>query len=136
MIDESKSEDLYEILAGMDAYITDYSSAIFEAGYAHIPAFIYVDDVASFTVARGNLYWGLNATDRHGICNNKDVLPDMDLPFPFTVASNNDQLEEDILNFDTQNYNRRLDIFHEKIGLVSEGNASCEIVKILVPFFK
>lgn len=35
---------MYEILAGMGAYISDYSSACFEAGYAHIPVFLYADD--------------------------------------------------------------------------------------------
>ena len=42
--------DRYEILAAMDAYITDYSSACFEAGFAHIPVFIYADDIEKLSL--------------------------------------------------------------------------------------
>ena len=55
IIDESQADDMYEILAGMDAYITDYSSAIFEAGFAGIPAFVYADDIQKYAHDRGSL---------------------------------------------------------------------------------
>jgi CDP-glycerol glycerophosphotransferase len=129
LIDESKGEDLYELLAGMDAYITDYSSAVFEAGYAHIPAFIYADDIKTFSAARGNLYWNLTGDDRHHIENNRSVTPDMELVFPFPVASDNDQLEEDIMGFDEASYNRTLDAFHESIDLVFDGQASRKLAE-------
>ncbi len=123
LIDESQNEDMYELLAGMDAYITDYSSAVFEAGYAHIPAFIYADDIDSYSKNRGNLYWNLSSENRHQIENNKTVSPDCNLSFPFTVARNNDELEEDILAFDENSYYNTLITFHENIGLVFNGLA-------------
>lgn len=132
LIDESQNEDLYEILAAMDAYITDYSSAVFEAGYAHIPAFIFADDIASYSASRGNLYWNLESKDRLNIYNNKELPLDIDLRFPFTVARDNDELEEDILNYDEKKYNRILNVFHEKIGLVFNGQAGYSIVRSMI----
>ena len=44
LIDVSKVDDMYEILAGCDAFITDYSSAAFDAAVMKIPVFIYADD--------------------------------------------------------------------------------------------
>ena len=48
----------------------------------------------------------------------------MDVKFPFPIASDNEQLEEDIMKFRQDEYDNRLDIFHEKVGLVFNGNAS------------
>lgn len=132
LIDESYYDDFHEILAGVDAYITDYSSAIFEAGYAHIPAFIYADDIKKYSQNRGNLYWELNADDRRNIVNNKEIHPDMDLILPFPVSTNNDQLQKDILDFDKDKYNLMLDRFHNSIGLVFDGKASKRLVDILL----
>ncbi|MBQ9360527.1 MAG: CDP-glycerol glycerophosphotransferase family protein [Lachnospiraceae bacterium] len=129
IFDESGYDDFYELLAGVDAYITDYSSAIFEAGYAHIPSFIYADDIEEYGKARGNLYWNLANDDREAITNNKDTHPDMELTLPFTVARNNDQLEEDILKFNKDEYDMKLDRFHEAIGLVFDGKASSRLAE-------
>ncbi len=129
LIDESSYDDMYELLAGMDAYITDYSSAVFEAGFAHIPSFIYADDIETYSKDRGNLCWNMDDQDRKNIPNNKSIHPNMELTLPFSVSKNNDQLEEDILGFSEEDYNTRLDMFHEKIGLVFDGMASSRLVK-------
>lgn len=124
LIDESQADDMYEILAGMDAYISDYSSACFEAGFAHIPVFLYADDIQKYAGDRGALMWNLATDPRECIGNNKAMTPSFDVKLPFTLASDNDQLEKDIMGFDQEAYDRALDEFHEKIGLVFEGNAS------------
>lgn len=131
LIDESQADDMYEILAAMDAYITDYSSAVFEAGFARIPAFIYADDVDEYSKARGNLFWELNGADRRHIVNNKEVLPDMDLILPFCLARNSAELEEDILAFDEHIYKEGMDTFQEKIELVFDGKASERLADII-----
>lgn len=132
MIDESDRDDFYELLAGMDAYITDYSSAVFEAGFARIPAFIYADDIETYEESRGELYWNLHDKDRHNITNNRKTHPDMDLTLPFPVSADNEQLEQDILNFDRDTYIEKLDIFHEKVGLIFDGKASIRLADIAV----
>lgn len=124
LIDESQADDMYEILAGMDAYITDYSSTCFEAGFAHIPVFLYADDIQAYAGDRGALMWNLATDPRECIGNNKVMTPSFDVKLPFTLASDNNQLEKDIMGFDQEAYDRALDKFHEKVGLVFEGNAS------------
>ncbi len=127
LIDESQADDMYEILAGMDAYITDYSSAIFEAGFAHIPSFIYADDIQKYNQARGNLMWNIASDPHDHVTNNKQMTPDMDVTLPFPIASDNKELEQTIWGFDWQRYEERLDRFHRDIELVFNGNASQKI---------
>lgn len=132
IIDESQADDMYEILAGMDAYISDYSSACFEAGFAHIPVFLYADDIQKYANDRGALMWNIATDPRERIGNNKVMTPDFDVKLPFTLASDNDQLEQDIMEFDQERYDRVLDEFHGKVGLVFEGNASERLAEKIV----
>ena len=132
LIDESQADDMYEILAAMDAYITDYSSACFEAGFAHIPVFIYADDIQKYAQDRGALMWNIASEPRHNVGNNKKFTPKMDVKIPFPIASDNEQLEEDIMEFRQDEYDDRLDIFHEKMGLVFNGNASEKLAEIIL----
>lgn len=131
IIDESQADDMYEILAGMDAYITDYSSACFEAGFAHIPVFLYADDIQQYANDRGALMWNLATDPRDCIRNNKQITPSFDVKLPFPLASDNEQLETDIIAFDQSAYDKKLDEFHEKVGLVFDGRASECIADII-----
>lgn len=131
LIDESQACDMYEILAGMDVYITDYSSACFEAGFAHIPVFIYADDIQKYAKDRGALMWNIASDPRYDVGNNKRFTPGFDVKFPFPVASDNGQLEEDIMEFQQEEYDERLDVFHEKIGLVFKGDASEKLAEAI-----
>lgn len=129
IIDESQADDMYEILAGMDAYITDYSSAIFEAGFAGIPSFIYADDIEKYTHDRGSLMWNLATDQKEKVGNNKDVLPDMDLTLPFSIFRDNDELVNNIMSFDRNKYLQTMEDFKEKIGLVFDGKASKRVTE-------
>lgn len=131
LIDESQADDFYEILAGMDAYITDYSSACFEAGFAKIPVFLYADDVKKYTHDRGQLMWNMAADSRNEVGNNKDITPMFDVRLPFTLAQNNDELMQDIQSFDASSYNDKLDAFYNKLGLVFNGNASKKLAEVV-----
>lgn len=132
IIDESRADDMYEILAGMDAYISDYSSACFEAGFAHIPVFLYADDIQKYASDRGALMWNIATDPRDCIGNNKAMTPNFDVKMPFTLAGDNDQLERDIMEFDQEKYDRVLDEFHKEVGLVFEGNASEKLAEKIV----
>lgn len=133
IIDESQADDMYEILAGMDAYITDYSSACFEAGFAHIPVFLYADDIQQYANDRGALMWNLATDPRDCIRNNKQITPGFDVELPFPLASDNEQLEQDIMTFDRNAYDKKLNEFHEKMGLVFDGRASEKIIENIAP---
>ena len=127
IINESQADDMYEILAGMDAYVTDYSSACFEAGFAHIPVFIYADDIEKYSSDRGSLFWDIRADNLENISLNKNIFKVLKATLPFAISTNNDELENKIIGFDEELYNKRLDAFHKDIGLVFNGNASCSL---------
>ena len=131
IIDESQADDMYEILAGMDAYITDYSSACFEAGFAHIPVFLYADDIQQYANDRGALMWNLATDPRDSIRNNKQITSSFDVELPFPLSSDNERLEQDIMAFDRNTYDKKLDEFHEKMGLVFDGLASEKLTQII-----
>ncbi|MDD6155443.1 MAG: CDP-glycerol glycerophosphotransferase family protein [Lachnospiraceae bacterium] len=134
LIDESQADDMYEILAAMDAYITDYSSACFEAGFAHIPVFIYADDIQKYAKDRGALMWNISSDPRYDVRNNKKFTPMLNIQFPFSIASNNEQLQQNILEFNQNEYNKKLDVFCGKVGLVFDGNASGKIADVIAKY--
>lgn len=129
VIDESQADDMYEILAGMDAYITDYSSACFEAGFARMPVFIYADDIQKYAKDRGSLMWNIADDPIDNIRNNKNITPEMDVKFPFSVARNNDELEANIISYDNSQYITDLEDTFETMGLVFDGKASEKLAK-------
>ena len=132
IIDESQADDMYEILAGMDAYITDYSSACFEAGFAHIPVFIYADDLKEYASIRGDLMWNFTTDKRNCVKNNKKITPLLDVELPFTVATNNEQLEQDIMTFNWKDYNQKINDFCKDVGLLFYGDASEQLVTAII----
>ena len=129
ILDESQADDMYEILAGMDAYITDYSSALFEAGFAGIPSFVYADDIQKYAHDRGSLMWNLATDLKDHITNNKEVTPKFDLEFPFQIATDNEEMGKLIIDFDIYEYDRKLTEFKNHIRLIFDGKASERIVK-------
>lgn len=131
LIDESQADDMYEILAGMDAFVTDYSSACFEAGFAHMPVFIYADDIKQYEKDRGSLFWNFTTDSLNHVTINKEMFPDMDVVFPFSIATNNDGLEKEILDFDIGNYDKKLNAFHVEMELVFDGKASQKVVETI-----
>lgn len=132
IFDESQNDDMYQILAGVDAYVTDYSSAIFEAGLAGIPSFIYADDVARYAVDRGRLYWNM-ATDPHEhITLNQEITPQIQTELPFPVASDNEEMEQKILAYDEGQERERWQQFAEAMGMIAlDGQASKRLVAII-----
>ena len=55
VIDVSTYDDMYELLAGCDAVITDYSSVAFDGIVMDVPVFLYVSDYDEYVSERGNL---------------------------------------------------------------------------------
>ena len=105
IIDVSRVDDMYEILAGCDAFMTDYSSAAFDAAVMKIPVFLYADDYEEYEQERGKLLWDLRK-----------------LPFPLAV--NNEELEEQILQFNEKSYIDGLEKLFADTGMVEDGRAA------------
>lgn len=124
LIDESQADDMYEILAGMDAYITDYSSAMFDAGFARIPVFLYADDIEKYTHDRGNLMWNLSTDSLSNVTNNRIMTPEINAVLPFSIAQNNEELERHILYFDEEQYYDKVEQLKLDVELVFDGKAS------------
>ncbi len=136
LIDVSKEDDMYEILAGMDAFITDYSSAAMDASYTHMPVFIYADDIEKYVNDRGSMLWNLSTDSSRQVTNNKSMTPGIDTVLPYPIAQNSDELEEVILGFDEGKYISRMKQFENDVRLVFDGKASAKVADKLEDYLR
>ena len=110
--DVSRVDDMYEILAGCDAFMTDYSSAAFDAAVMKIPVFLYANDYKEYEEERGKLLWDLRK-----------------LPFPLAVDDK--ELEEQIRAFDEVIYLKKLEQLFADTELEEDGKAAVHIADII-----
>ncbi len=113
VIDGSRIDDMYELLAGCDAFLTDYSSAAFDAAVMKIPVFLYCDDYHEYEGERGRLLWDMRK-----------------LPFPF--AETNSELLDNIRDFKEEKYHLELDTFLNENGVIEDGRSSRRVVDFLI----
>ncbi len=113
IINVTEYPDVNELIAASDVFITDYSSAIFEAALIEIPCFIYADDLDDYISDRGDLMWDMN-----------------DLPFPF--ATDNTELIENISSFDSDLYKTNWNEFNKKVVFNESGNSSKNVVDLIL----
>lgn len=115
-IDTTSYPDVQELLKACDAVMSDYSSIIFDAALLDIPCFIFATDFEAYKADRGTYY-------------------DMEeLPFPY--ARNNEELMNNIENYDHEAYLKRWYTFKERMGLYEPGNASEVIANKVVEFIE
>ena len=105
-------DDMYEILAGCDAFMTDYSSAAFDAAVMEIPVFIYADDYKEYEGERGKLLWDLRK-----------------LPFP--LAEDKQELRQKIEMFDEEVYQNNLMKLFQETEMVEDGKAAWEVCEFI-----
>lgn len=115
IVNGSIKDDMYELLAGCDAFLTDYSSAAFDAIVMDIPIFLYCNDYKEYENERGQLLWNLRT-----------------LPFP--LAENDGELSDAILNFDSKGYADSLRRFVANAGMEELGNAAQQLVNFLIRY--
>lgn len=111
VMDATQYPDSQELILGADAFISDYSSMIFDAAMTNIPCFTYAKDYVEYKNSRG-LYYNLE-----------------DLPFP--LATTNEELMNNIKNYDSDSYHSKWDAFKKQMGLV-ETDSSAEKIADLV----
>lgn len=118
--DEIKNASQYsimqELLVAADILITDYSSCMFDFVTTGKPCFLYATDVEKYREER-DYYFELE-----------------DLPFP--LAEDNEQLEENILNFDEKIYQKKLNELFEQVGLCETGHASEKVADYIEQWMK
>lgn len=110
VVNASRIDDMYELLAGCDVFLTDYSSAAFDAAVMEIPVFLYADDYKEYEGERGKLLWNLRQ-----------------LPFP--LACNTTELSEQIIGFDSKEYQEKLQRLLEETGMSENGRATEAVVE-------
>lgn len=113
VINASRIDDMYEMLAGCEAFMTDYSSAAFDAAVMEIPVFLYADDYQEYERERGKLLWDLRQ-----------------LPFPLAVDSR--ELKKKIEGFDDDAYRKKLKLLFEETGMLEEGDAAKKVLECIL----
>jgi CDP-glycerol glycerophosphotransferase len=109
VIDVTDYDDIYELLAGCDAVLTDYSSVVFDGVTAGLPTFLYMEDYDEYLAERGHLVWNV-----------------AELPVP--IAQKETELLHRIKEFDIHKYKKAIDDFVESIQLCEDGCASKKTV--------
>ena len=112
IMDVSKEDDMYEILAGCDAFMTDYSSAAFDAAVMEIPIFLYCDDYDIYEQERGKLLWDLRSDE-----------------LPFILSSNNLELQMEMQKFDHNVYKQGVRRLEADTHMQEDGKAANRVVE-------
>lgn len=109
VIDVTNYDDIYELLAGCDAVLTDYSSVLFDGITAGLPTFLYMEDYDEYLAERGCLVWNVTGV-------------------PISIAKKETELLQSIKEFDMHKYKKAADDFVESIQLCEDGCASKKTV--------
>lgn len=109
--DAGSYPDMQELLATVDVGITDYSSWAYDYILTKRPLFIYATDIDEYNDRRG-FYYPLEET-------------------PFPIATNNEELVHNILNFDNKTYLKDVETFLEGKECMEDGHASERIAKLI-----
>lgn len=113
LIDVSDYNDSQELVAASDIMISDYSSIMFESAFAHKPVFLFAPDREQY------------------VNNERELLIDYaELPFP--MAETNDELIQDMENFNLVEYETGVKGFMEKYGVHEDGHASERAAQYIV----
>ena len=103
-INVTEYPDIQELLFIADIAITDYSSWIYDFILMEKPGFIYAEDIKDYNTERG-FYYSLEST-------------------PFPISSNNNELYNNIIDFNEELYNKKRKEFLIDKGCIEDGNAS------------
>lgn len=103
--------DMQELLCAADVLITDYSSSIWDFSFTHKPCFLYTPDLAKYESKTG-----FNVPIR---------------TWPFPLAETNQELIENIRNFDSEEYIDKVNKHHKELGSYETGHAAEQFYKLL-----
>lgn len=113
----SDYRDIYELMSVSQVLITDYSSVLFEMGLIYKPVFLYTKDVEEFLNDRG-MYFEMDS-------------------LPFRFATNNEELNNNILGFSYEHYKEDIDAFNvEYINAIEPGTASKAVADYIMKRIK
>lgn len=107
--------DMQELMAVSDILIGDYSSVNLEFSLMKKPVFRFAVDVSAYR-------------------EDRDMYYKMD-DYPFPLAESNDELIQNIVDFDEDIYYKRLKDFHDKVGVILNPNASKQCAELIDYYF-
>lgn len=111
VIDCTSYPDMQELLCCADAIITDYSSLMWDYSFTYRPVFLYAPDIEKYEKERGF------------------YMPVVEWPYP--IAYNNDEMRDNILNFDEKSYIDCVKQHHVASGSYETGRACEKVVEII-----
>ena len=114
VVNATSYPEMQELIMAADVMVSDYSSCIFDAAMRRIPCFIYASDYEDYKKYRG-VYYEME-----------------ELPFPY--ARDNEEMERNIMAFDSDEYLRKWDAFTERMGLHETGHAAKDIAQKMADF--
>lgn len=111
-IDVTSYPDNDELMAIADVLISDYSSASFEFSLKRLPVFLFAKDQEQYLSTERGLYFSIDE-------------------FPFSMATDEDALCQNIMDFDNALYIENLESHFKRIGLDEDGNGGDNIVSVI-----
>lgn len=110
-IDVSSYPDMQELLCAADILITDYSSCMWDFSLMYKPCFIYATDIAQYEQER-DFYTPMSE-------------------WPFPIATNNEELVNNIINFNEAEYIEKVKHHHKALGSYEDGHATEKVCKLI-----
>lgn len=111
IIDVTDYPDMQELLCAADILITDYSSCMWDFSLMYKPCFIYATDIDQYKQER-DFYTPMSE-------------------WPFPIATNTDELIDNILNFNQEEYVQKVKQHHKDLGSFEDGHACERVCKLI-----
>lgn len=105
----SAYDDSQELVCASDVLLSDYSSMMWDFSFTQRPCFVFAPDAEQYEKERA-FFTPINE-------------------WPYPVALNNEELEDNILNFDQENYSKAVKRHHERQGSFENGRATEYVIR-------
>lgn len=116
IINVTDYSDIQELLCACDIGITDYSSWLCDFVLTRKPGFLYTADMDKYIDERG-FYYPLETT-------------------PFKIAKTNDEMYENIINYNEKEYQKGVDNFLKDRGCFEDGHACEKLINKMIQLNK
>lgn len=110
-VDVTDYPDMQELLCAADILITDYSSCMWDFSLMYKPCFIYATDIDQYKKER-DFYTPMSE-------------------WPFPIATNTDELINNIINFNEPEYIEKIKKHHQALGSYEDGHACERVCKLI-----
>lgn len=110
-INASEYDDMQELLCAADCLITDYSSSVWDFSLTYKPCFLYATDLEEYK-KEIDFYYPIEK-------------------WPFALGQSNDELLNNITNFDEAEYIEKVKQHHKALGSYEDGHATERACKLI-----